>query len=388
LENLLPPKPLDKFNKIRLFFYYEERIFSFLSAFLKAPSTLEEVWSFPLIKINPVRRISHGAFLTGQRIEQLRKNTYMKANFINYFLAVILSLGLLFYSGCSHVPKQAPLPPTPGQPKESLVTPPPYAGEPLFSSLESQLIADGMDAQFVQSIYQHPAVKLVPYIIAGNLKRSEKTLDYNQYLTDASVLKAKNYLNEHRASLKKAFKKFGAPPSVVVAILTVETGLGSYTGKYSTINVLSTMAVAGDPYVQEKIFSFFGESINDPDLKKQILSSLKQREVRGYRELKSLLIYVKQNRLDPLSIKGSVEGAIGIPQFMPSNIDHYGQDGNGDGIVDLFNQDDAIASIAYFLKSHKWEKARKPEEKKEVLLHYNRSPHYVDTVWALAEKLR
>jgi hypothetical protein len=60
-----------------------------------------------------------------------------------------------------------------------------------------------MDLQFVQSIYQNPAVKLEPHIIAGNLKRSEKALGYSQYLTDASVLKAKNYLNEHRVSLKK-----------------------------------------------------------------------------------------------------------------------------------------------------------------------------------------
>lgn len=263
-----------------------------------------------------------------------------------------------------------------------------YAAEPLFSSLENQLIADGVDADLVRSVFQNPAVKLEPHIIAGNLKRSEKVLDYSQYLTDASVLKAKNYLNEHRVSLKKAFKKFGTPPSIVVAILTVETWMGAYTGKYPTINVLSTMAVAGDPQVQEKIFSFFGNEFSAPDIQKQIFSSLKQRERRGYRELKFLLTYLGKNRLDPLSIKGSVEGAIGIPQFLPSNIDHYGQDEDGDGIVDLFNHADAIASIACFLNAHKWKKARKPEEKKEVLLRYNRSIYYVDTVWALAEKLK
>ena len=124
-------------------------------------------------------------------------------------------------------------------------------------------------------------------------------MDYSQYLTDASVLKAKNYLNENSVSLKKAFKKFGASPSIVVAILTVETWLGAYTGKYPTINVLSTMAVAGDPQVQEKIFSFFDDEISDPDVKKQILSSLKQREERGYRELKFLLTYLEKNHLDP-----------------------------------------------------------------------------------------
>lgn len=262
-----------------------------------------------------------------------------------------------------------------------------FAAEPLFAPLENRLIADGVDAQLVQKIYRDSAVSLEPHIIAGNLKRSEKALDYSQYLTDASVLKAKKYLNENRVPLKKAFKKFGVPPSIIVAILTVETWLGTYTGKYLTINILSTMAVAGDPQVQEKIFSFYGNEISNPDLQHQIVPILKQRGERGYKELKFLFAYVEKNRLDPLSIKGSVEGAIGIPQFMPSNINHYGYDGDGDGIVDLFNHADAITSIASFLHTHKWKKARKPEEKKEVLLRYNRSPYYVDTVFSLAERL-
>jgi len=145
---------------------------------------------------------------------------------------------------------------------------------------------------------------------------------------------------------------------------------------------------AVNPQVQEKIFYFFGDGINNPDFKKQILSALQRREERGYRELKFLLTYVEKNYLDPFNIKGSVEGAIGIPQFMPSNIGSYGQDGNSDGVVDLFNHDDAIASVAYFLSAHQWEKDRKVEEKKKVLLNYNRSTYYVNTVWALAKKLK
>ena len=257
-----------------------------------------------------------------------------------------------------------------------------------FSSLENRLIADGLNADFVRNLFQNPAVKLEPRIIAGNLKRSEKRLNYKQFLTDVSVLKGKNYLAEHRASLERAYKKSGVPPSTIVAILTVETWLGSYTGKYSTINVLSTMATAGDPRVQEKIFSFYSNKTIAPETKTKILSSLERREKRGYRDLKFLLAYLDKNCLDPLSIRGSVEGAIGIPQFLPSSIHYYGKDGDGDGVIDLFNHADAIASAANFLNAHQWGNARKVEEKKRVLLHYNRSVYYVDTVWALAEKLK
>ena len=103
----------------------------------------------------------------------------MKANFINYFLTVILILGLFFYFSCSHVPEQTSTPPAPVQSETSAVVSPSYATEPLFSSLENQLIADGVDAHLVKSTYQNPDVKLEPHIIAGNLKRSEKALHYS-----------------------------------------------------------------------------------------------------------------------------------------------------------------------------------------------------------------
>lgn len=239
----------------------------------------------------------------------------------------------------------------------------------------------------MQTLYKNPAIKLESNIIAGNLKRKEKVLDYSQYLTDAAVLKAQNYLNENQEVLTKAHEKFGVPPSMIVAVLTVETWLGTYTGKYLTINILSTMAVAGNHQIQEKIFSSFKTEMSKTNFQKQVVPVLKQRVEESYRELKFFLNYVKKNHLDPCSIKGSVEGAIGIPQFMPSNIFSYGQDGDGDGRVDLFNHADAIASIASFLSAHNWNQAKGVTERKKVLLHYNRSIYYVDTVFALAERL-
>jgi hypothetical protein len=56
----------------------------------------------------------------------------MKANFINYFLAVILILELFFYFSCSHIPEQTSTPPAPVQSEESTVASPSYAAEPFF----------------------------------------------------------------------------------------------------------------------------------------------------------------------------------------------------------------------------------------------------------------
>jgi peptidoglycan lytic transglycosylase B len=53
-------------------------------------------------------------------------------------------------------------------------------------------------------------------------------------------------------------------------------------------------------------------------------------------------------------VYGSYAGAVGMPQFMPENIDKYGVDFDGDGRVDLQSPADAIGSVARFLSMHGW----------------------------------
>jgi membrane-bound lytic murein transglycosylase B len=59
--------------------------------------------------------------------------------------------------------------------------------------------------------------------------------------------------------------------------------------------------------------------------------------------------------LDPLSVKGSYAGAMGAPQFMPSNYRRYAIDANADGRIDLWNNwADVCASVGNYLKEHGW----------------------------------
>lgn len=47
-------------------------------------------------------------------------------------------------------------------------------------------------------------------------------------------------------------------------------------------------------------------------------------------------------------------GAFGLCQFLPSSYLSFAIDGNGDGVVDLFNVEDVIFSVANYLKKHGW----------------------------------
>lgn len=261
------------------------------------------------------------------------------------------------------------------------------ASEPPFAKLQERLIADGLDENLVRSVYQNPLVKLELEVVAANLVRSEATLNYDQFLSKYSVHKAKRYIERHGTSLEEANRRFGVEPPVVVAVLMVETALGTYPGKYPTINVLSTMAVSQEPAVREKILAGLTEEQKHMQSRAVRSKRLTKRASRSYRELKAVLNYAHKNDIDPFTLFGSSEGAIGIPQFLPSNIEHYGRDGDGDGRIDLFNHPDAIASVAFYLRAHRWGRAENAKQKKKVLLYYNRSNYYVDTVYTLAQKL-
>ncbi len=261
------------------------------------------------------------------------------------------------------------------------------ASEPLFDSLQERLIADGLDADLIKTIYQNSEARLEFEVVAANLVRSEAALNYDQFLSTYSLRKSERYLKRYESALREAERRFGVEPEVVVAVLMVETALGTYPGKYRTFNVLSTMAVSQEREVREKILASLTEEQRNMQSPAVISKRLNKRAARSYRELKALINYVHNNNIEPFGIVGSSEGAIGIPQFLPSNIEYYGRDGDGDGRVDLFNHPDAIASVAFFLRAHRWERANGAKGKKKVLLYYNRSTYYADTVYTLAQRL-
>ena len=61
--------------------------------------------------------------------------------------------------------------------------------------------------------------------------------------------------------------------------------------------------------------------------------------------------------LDVFTVQGSYAGAMGYSQFMPSSYIAYAKSFEENGTRDLMNSpEDAIASVANYLKVHKWRK--------------------------------
>ena len=65
----------------------------------------------------------------------------------------------------------------------------------------------------------------------------------------------------------------------------------------------------------------------------------------------------KKNNIDILETRGSYAGAMGYGQFISSSYRAYAIDYDGDENADLFNSvEDAIGSIANYLKIHGWKR--------------------------------
>ncbi|MCP4692587.1 MAG: lytic murein transglycosylase [Desulfobacterales bacterium] len=257
---------------------------------------------------------------------------------------------------------------------------------PYFDALQARLIKDGFDKKWIHRLYNRPGVAFETIGVALFFQHRESRLNYKQFTDGPDVAKGKKYMKRRREALAAAEKQYGVDGAVITAILLVETRLGTYLGNRSVFNSLSTMAALKDPVVRRA----FWRKI--PKKKRLLHGKFQKKSTKksgwAYRELKALLKYAAREGLDPLKLKGSYAGAMGIPQFMPSKALALGKDGNGDLRIDLFNHDDAIISVANYLKKFGWRVDLPRKKAYKVLLRYNYSRPYANTVLKAAELLK
>jgi membrane-bound lytic murein transglycosylase B len=137
----------------------------------------------------------------------------------------------------------------------------------------------------------------------------------------------------HRAALERAERDYGVPASVIVGIIGVETLYGQYTGNFRILDALATL-------------SFHFPSAHPRAAARQAFFQS---------ELEQFLLLTSRSGADPLAIRGSYAGAMGLPQFMPSSWAKFAVDFDGDGRIDLFGSPtDAIGSVANYFKAFDW----------------------------------
>ena len=119
-------------------------------------------------------------------------------------------------------------------------------------------------------------------------------------------------------------QRYGVPAGVLLAIHGMETGFGGFMGDSAVVSAITTLA-----YDCRRSAFFVPHAIG-------------------------ALILVDRGAITA-NTKGAKHGELGHTQFLPGNALKYGVDATGDGRVDFYNQADALASTANFLRQKGWQ---------------------------------
>jgi len=213
---------------------------------------------------------------------------------------------------------------------------PPVADATSFSGRPDvrQFVADmaskhGFDADSLAALFARVTPR--PGVAKTMTMQVSKPPSWTRYrasfVTPWRIAQGVHFWNDNAVALARARQVYGVPEEIIVAIIGVETRYGSYPLPYPVLDTLATLAF---DYPRRGEF------------------------YRG--ELEQYLLLTREEGMDPLAVKGSFAGAMGIPQFMPSSYRAYAVDFDGDGQRNLWsNTTDAIGSVANYLKSYGWD---------------------------------
>lgn len=288
----------------------------------------------------------------------------------------------------------------------------------VWRPLVERLVEDGLPGDYVDRLFARPEVSFQPRVMARKMisllriKTAEpppqpvapspsRTTEeaprepakpappprpkvYERYMQPALLASAQRFMEDHADVLQAAESERGVEREVLVAIMLVETRLGSYLGKGNAFVNLASMALAEDFLLVQ---AYLPMNSLTPDLRQWLVRRTLQKANWAYEELLAFISFAMASGLDPLNVPSSPYGAIGLCQFMPSNAVRFGVDGDGDGVVDLFSPADALHSIANYLAFHGWRPGLSEERQERLIMHYNRDSRYARTVVVIAQHL-
>jgi membrane-bound lytic murein transglycosylase B len=154
-------------------------------------------------------------------------------------------------------------------------------------------------------------------------------------------------------------KKYGVPAGVLIAIHGMETAFGSFMGDSPIVSAIITLTY------DCRRSAFF---------QPHALSALK---------------LVDQGSITAMT-RGAKHGELGHTQFLPGNALIYGVDATGDGQIDFYNQTDALASTANYLRKKGWKRGKGYQEGQpnfSVIKKWNAATVYQQAIAIIGEKI-
>lgn len=246
--------------------------------------------------------------------------------------------------------------------------------------LVARLIQEGIPLEKLIKIYTDPRMPEMGKI-TFKLKPVEKKSIYKGFISNANIKAGRTFIANNRETFNQVQKIYQVPAEVITGIILVESGFGRNTGNHLIINRLSRLGGISAP--ENLQFNLTRLQKEDPKVQwSDVVGRANYLEETFLQEVPATIKVCEENNIDIFSFKGSVAGAFGWAQFLPSSYLKYAVDFDKNGHRSLFSRQDAIASIANYLKNNGW--GEKP--RRDVIWTYNKSDAYIDTILGLADR--
>ncbi|CAM4097894.1 lytic transglycosylase domain-containing protein [Shewanella aquimarina] len=233
----------------------------------------------------------------------------------NVLLSALLAKGLLLAS--------------PLQAQESALSYDQY-----LSELKQQAVEQGIAQGTIDAVFDQ--IKLFKKAVVNEpAKSGPENLD--KYLpnrvSEALVEQARSLYRDNKALFDRLGKEYGVQPRFVLAYWGITSAFDA--SDYPALTVIASNAYHGEQAVN--VAQAYGGDGYDA----AFISALKLME---------------RDQLKFDNLKSDSTGLMGYPHFTPKQLAKYGQDGNGDGRVDIWHSlDDAFATTANYLKQLGWD---------------------------------
>jgi membrane-bound lytic murein transglycosylase B len=195
-----------------------------------------------------------------------------------------------------------------------------------LSEIRGMAVERGIRAATIDSIL--PTISLHRRVVEADRSQSEFVDTYEYYLRRVSprrIERGQTFMAEHGEMFRRVSADYGVQPRFIAAIIGLESDYGTFPITEPLFDVLATLAFDGRRGAQ---------------FRAQLLAALEIVD-KGYATADEL--------------KSSWAGAVGVPQFTPSNVLEIAVDHDRDGRIDLWNVGpDVVASVANYLKRAGW----------------------------------
>ncbi|MFZ3584350.1 lytic murein transglycosylase [Loktanella sp. DJP18] len=151
---------------------------------------------------------------------------------------------------------------------------------------------------------------------------------FNQGSMTGATSTGRQMAQRHATTLATVERATGVPGHIILAIWGRESGYGRADIPHNVFEVLGTKGFM---------------STRAPYFTEELVAALR----------------IAQTGMAPRAMRSSWAGALGQPQFMPTNYLTHATDGDGDGRADIWGSEaDTIASIGTYLARHGWQGGR------------------------------